>query len=216
MRSVYANFDRIRQKCLDCLVHYIRLSPCVSNTHTLGSRLVRGSCACKGLVSIPTALCWPKMPKRSRNWTKKAERDAARLMRTATEKIRNLGPVNIGPLKMKVTSASKTNIGLEVTNPLPKENLEQELPRIFEVISGFMKWKYPNNEVLDPEIKKKDAKSLLSVKGKIKSGGSGNPRILHIGITDSETGVQRMNLAGTDPLIASLLPSLGIDPGDVA
>ena len=68
------------------------------------------------------------------------------LMMTATEIVRNLGPVSIGPLKAKVMTVSKANVALEVTNPLVKEDLEQRLVEALGAISGMMK--SPNNEVL--------------------------------------------------------------------
>ena len=66
-------------------------------------------------------------------------------------------------------NTSKTNVVLEVTNPMPKENLKQGLEQIFGAINGFMKWKYPNNHALDPEIKTTDVRSLLNVKGPCQS-----------------------------------------------
>ena len=38
----------------------------------------------------------------------------------ATEKVHNLGLINIGPLKAKVITVSKANVALDVTNPLVK------------------------------------------------------------------------------------------------
>ena len=51
---------------------------------------------------------------------------------------------------------------------------------MFEAICGFMKWKYPNNQVLELESKTKKVHSLLHVKGQIKSKELGNSHILHI------------------------------------
>ena len=79
-----------------------------------------------------------------------------------------------------------------------------------------MKWKYPNNEVPEAEEKTKaGAKSLLQVSREIRSGESNNSRIVTIGITDSETEVQRVNLQRTQALIDCLLPHLGIDASDL-
>ena len=53
-------------------------------------------------MGTPSTFLCPKMPKCCHNLAKKAEKDATRLMRMATKKNRNLGPINIGPLKAKV------------------------------------------------------------------------------------------------------------------
>ena len=47
------------------------------------------------------------------------------------------------PLNVKMMNTGKTNVSLEVTNPLPKENLEQGLEQILDAINGFIKWKWP-------------------------------------------------------------------------
>ena len=61
-------------------------------------------------------------------------------MRNAADKIRDLGPVTLGPLKVKVMTVSRTNITLEVTNPLVKEDLVQKPGEIFAAVSGMAKW----------------------------------------------------------------------------
>ena len=63
----------------------------------------------------------------------------------ATEKVRNLGLINIGPLKAKVMTVSMTGAAFEGTKPLVKE---QRLVEAFGAISRMMKWKYSNNEAL--------------------------------------------------------------------
>ena len=45
-------------------------------------------------------------------------------MRTAKEKVCNLGPINVGPLKAKAMTVSKANIALKVTDLLMKEDLK--------------------------------------------------------------------------------------------
>ena len=57
------------------------------------------------------------------------------MMRKATDKIRNFGPVTLGPLKTKLETISRTNITLQVTNPLVKEDLVQKLGNIFAAAS---------------------------------------------------------------------------------
>ena len=82
-----------------------------------------------------------------------------------------------------------------MTNPFVKGNQVQKLGHIFAAVIGVMKWKDPNNEVLEAKEKTKEgAKLLLQVAGKILCGESNNSGIMMIGITDSETGVQGVNL----------------------
>ena len=98
-----------------------------------------------------------------------------KVMRKVTKKISNFQSVKIGPLNNKVMSASKTTIVLNVTKASPKENFPQGLQQVFDVMTGFVKWKHPDTKVLQLEIKTKSVRfflRFLRVKGEIKSDNS--------------------------------------------
>ena len=59
-------------------------------------------------------------------------------------------------------TVTKTNMTLEVTNPLGKGDQAQKRGEVFTADGRMMKWQYPTNEVLEEELKTKEgAKSLL-------------------------------------------------------
>ena len=74
-----------------------------------------------------------------RGHTRGNKHDVVRIVLAPLSKFLTLGPLNA-----KVMIISKTNIMLEVTTPLVKEELVQKLGRILAAVNGIMKWKYSN------------------------------------------------------------------------
>ena len=78
--------------------------------------------------------------------------------------IRNLRLVKISAVKVTMMYTSRTNIALEVTNPLPKKNLELGFSTS-PCNHRFDEVEVPNNHDLETEINTKDTR--LHVKGHI-------------------------------------------------